>query len=270
MSRLIDRLRLRLASLLSGNRVDASLKSEIELHLQEQIDENIAAGMSPAEARAAAVRAFGPVGLIEEQCRDTRRVAFIENVAQDLRYTLRSLLRQPTLMAAAVLSIAVAVGANTAIFSLASELMFAMPSAQRPDQLVHITMGGGSHVSHRAVAGARREPRPRRPDRLQHREQRQLARTGPDPQPDADGRGRQFLRRDWCAVRVRARVHCRGGAGRARSDHGRDHAIGFWQQRLGGDPAVLGRTLIFNGRAVHRVRCAAGRLPIDRRVRAGA
>ncbi len=52
-------------------------------------------------------------------------------------------------MAAAVLSIAVAVGANTAIFSLASELMFAMPSARRPDQLVHITMGGGSHVSHR-------------------------------------------------------------------------------------------------------------------------
>ena len=102
MSRLIDRLRLRLASLLSGDRVEESLKNEIELHLQEQVDENVAAGMSPADARAAAVRAFGPVGVIEEQCRDTRRVAFIEHVVQDLRYTLRSLLRQPTLMAAAV------------------------------------------------------------------------------------------------------------------------------------------------------------------------
>ncbi len=95
MSRLIDRLRLRLASLFSGDRVDASLKGEIELHLQEQIDENVAAGMSPAEARAAALRAFGPVGVIEEQCRDTRRVAFVEHLSQDLRYTLRSLLRQP-------------------------------------------------------------------------------------------------------------------------------------------------------------------------------
>ena len=70
MSRLIDRLRLRLASLFHGNRVEASLKSEIELHLQEQVDENIASGMSPADARAAALRMFGPVGLIEEQCRD--------------------------------------------------------------------------------------------------------------------------------------------------------------------------------------------------------
>ena len=148
MSRLIDRLRLRLASLFRGDRVDASLKSEIELHLQEQIDENLAAGMSPAEARAAALRAFGPVGVIEEQCRDTRRVAFVEHIAQDLRYTLRSLVRQPMLLIAAVVSIAVAVGANTTIFSLASELMFAMPSAERPNQLVHIQMGGGSHVSH--------------------------------------------------------------------------------------------------------------------------
>ena len=52
------------------------------------------------------------------------------------------------LLIAAVVSIAVAVGANTTIFSLANELMFAMPSAQRPHQLVHIQMGGGSHVSH--------------------------------------------------------------------------------------------------------------------------
>ena len=148
MSRLIDRLRLRLASLVRGNRVEASLKGEIELHLQEQVDENMAAGMSPEDARAAAVRAFGPVGVIEEQCRDTRRVAFVEHVTQDLRYTLRSLLRQPMLLAAAVVSIAVAVGANTTIFSLANELMFAVPSATRPDQLVHIQMGGGSHVSH--------------------------------------------------------------------------------------------------------------------------
>ena len=68
---------------------------------------------------------------------------------QDLRYTLRSLVRQPMLLIAAVVSIAVAVGANTTIFSLANELMFAIPSASRPDQLVHIQMGGGSHVSHR-------------------------------------------------------------------------------------------------------------------------
>jgi putative ABC transport system permease protein len=246
MSRVIDRLRLRLASLFRGNRVEASLKSEIELHLQEQVDENIAAGMSPADARAAAVRAFGPVGLIEERCRDTRRVAFIENVAQDLRYTLRSLLRQPTLMAAAVLSIAVAVGANTAIFSLASELMFAMPSAHRPDQLVHIAMGGGSHVSHRewraldesgALAGLtgfniESSVNWRGPDQTISLMPMVVAANFFDVigVPFALGRG-------FTAVEAQAE---------------RDPTMAvitfrFWQQRLGGDPGVLGRTLIFNG-----------------------
>ncbi len=149
MSRLTDLLRHRIASLFRGDHVEASLKSEIELHLQEQIDENVAAGMSPEEARAAARRAFGPVSLIEERCRDTRRTAFVETLMLDLRYSFRSLVRQPMLLAAAISSIAVAVGANTSIFSIANELMFARPSAQRPDRLVQIRMGGGSHVWYR-------------------------------------------------------------------------------------------------------------------------
>ena len=149
MSRMIDKIRLRLASLFRAATVEQSLKHEIELHLQEQIDENLAAGMTPAEARAAALRAFGSPSLIEEQCRDTRRIAFVEHLVQDLRYTLRSLVRQPMLLAAAVLSIGVAIAANTTIFSLASQLLFATPSAVRPDRLVHIRLGGGSNVSHR-------------------------------------------------------------------------------------------------------------------------
>ena len=149
MSRAIDKLRLRLASLFRARRVEQTLKQEIELHPQEQIDEYLAAGMTPAEARATAVRAFGSPALIEEECRDTRRVAFVEHIAQDLRYTLRSLLRQPLLLAAAALTIGIAIAANTTIFSLASQLLFAQPSAFRSDRLVHIGIAGGSHVSHR-------------------------------------------------------------------------------------------------------------------------
>jgi hypothetical protein len=129
MSRMLDKFRLRLTSLFRGGRADRSLKSEIELHLQEQIDENIAAGMPPAAARAAAVGAFGSTVVGEEQWRATRRVAVVEHLVQDLRYTLRSLRRQPVLFAAAVLSIGVAIAANTTIFSLASQLLFALPSA---------------------------------------------------------------------------------------------------------------------------------------------
>ena len=79
--------------------------------------------MTPHDARAAALRAFGPIGRIGEECRDTRRVSLIQNLIQDLRYTLRSLAQQPFLLVAATLSIAVAVGANTTIFNLASQLL---------------------------------------------------------------------------------------------------------------------------------------------------
>jgi hypothetical protein len=85
MRRLFNVLRLRLRSIFRGASADASLRHEIELHVQEHIDENIAAGMSPADARAAALRTFGPVGSIEEQCRETRRVGFVEHLSRDLR-----------------------------------------------------------------------------------------------------------------------------------------------------------------------------------------
>jgi predicted permease len=149
MVRWIGRVRLRLRSLFRGAAVDSELQQEIREHLEEEIAANVEAGMTPAAARAAAVRAFGPVAVIEEQCRDTRRVAVIQNLAQDLRYTLRTLRHQPMLVLAATLSIAVAVGANTTIFSLASELLFATPTASRPDRLVNIRSGLGSHVSYR-------------------------------------------------------------------------------------------------------------------------
>jgi predicted permease len=247
MPRFTDRLRLRLRSLFRGRQVDATLKNEIELHLLEHIDENLAAGMSPAEARAAALRAFGPVGRIEEECRDTRRVAFVENVLQDLRYSLRSLVQQPLLLAASTVSIAVAVGANTTMFSLASELLFAVPTARDPHRLVHIRMGGGSHVSHGAwreldesgalagVAGFNIETSV---NWRSHDEAVSLVPLIVSANffdvlgvPVAMGRG--FTAADAQAERdpTLAVISSR-----------------FWRNRLAGDPNVLGRTLVFNGR----------------------
>jgi predicted permease len=247
MWRLFDKVRLRISSLFRGHQADASLKGEILLHLQEEIDENVAAGMTPEDARAAALRAFGPVDLIEEQCRDTRRVAVVEHLLQDLRYTFRSLLRQPMLLAAAVLSIAVAVGANTAIFSVASELMFALPSANRPEQLVHISMGGGSHVSHRqwrdldqsgALAGL----------------------TGFNIEASVNWRGPEqtislmplIVAANFFDVIGTPVAMGRGfTAAEARAELDPTVAVithRFWQKRLGGEPGVLGRTLVFNDR----------------------
>ncbi len=269
MLRMLDKLRLRLASLFRGSQADASLKGEILVHLQEQIDENIASGMSPADARAAALRTFGPVALIEEQCRDTRRVAFVEHVVQDMRYTLRSLVRQPMLLLAAVVSIAVAVGANTTIFSLANELMFAMPSAERPDQLVHIQMGGGSHVSH-----------------LQWRQLEESGAlgglTGFNVEVSVNWQGPEqsislnpmvvaanFFDVVGPPMQPRAGLHGGGSAGRARS-HGRCGQLRFLAAPPGRRSRRSWQDAHVQRPALHRSRRGCRRRTVDGRVRAGA
>jgi predicted permease len=242
----MDRILMRLRALFRGGQLDASLRDEIRVHLEEQIEENIAAGMSPAQARSAAMRAFGPRSRIEEECRDTRRVSFLKNLAQDLRYTGRSLARQPLLLLAATASIAVASGANTTIFTIARELLIATPSAHRPDRLVHIRMGNGSHVSYRQwqdlrAAGAL--------DGL----------AGYQIEVDVNWRGPEesvsllpvIVTENFFEVTgVPIAMGRAFGSEEARAErHPRVAVVshGFWQTRLGRDPGVVGRTLVFNG-----------------------
>lgn len=247
MRRWLDRAVLRLRSLFRGKDLDLALQREIQGHLDEQIAENIAAGMSPAEARFAALRAFGPIARIEEDCRDTRRVSVFQNLVRDLRYTLRSLTRQPLLVLAATLSIGVATAANAVVLTLAGELLLSAPTVRRPDRLAYIRTANGSHVSYPqwreldqsdALAGV-----------AGYQIEIEMNWTGPDRSislmplvvtanffdllgvPVATGRG--FSTAEAQAERQPDVVVL-------------SHA--FWRNRLGSDPAALGRVLIFNGR----------------------
>ena len=134
-------LRLRLLSLFRKNRVDHELDAELRFHLEKQIAANIASGMSPAEARSTALRTFGGVEQIKEECRDARGVVFIETMIADIRYGLRTLRRSPTFTAVAVLSLALGIGANTAIFTLIDAVLIKMLPVKKPEQLVVITWG---------------------------------------------------------------------------------------------------------------------------------
>src|SRR5437868_6472616 len=118
MIRWFDIARLRLRSLVRRGRLETELDRELRFHLDQQAAENIALGMEPDEARRAALRSLGAVTQIGEECRDMRRTDFIENLLHDLRYTVRTLANTPGFTAVIVLTLALSIGANSAIFSV--------------------------------------------------------------------------------------------------------------------------------------------------------
>jgi hypothetical protein len=111
-------------------------QQEIRTHLEIETQQNVAAGMSPHEARYAARRAFGSITLLEEAYREMWGISSLERLWHDLRYALRMLRKSPGFTAVAVLSLALGVGVNTAIFSLIDALSFRRLPVRNPEQLV--------------------------------------------------------------------------------------------------------------------------------------
>jgi MacB-like periplasmic core domain len=120
------------------------LDDEIRFHVEQQIEKNRRAGMTPDEARRQALIRFGGVEQMRERTRDEFRAAPIENLARDVRYGLRSLRRHPGFSAMAVLSLAIGIGANTTIFGVVNTVLFSDSPLDDPETLVNVyeTEGG--------------------------------------------------------------------------------------------------------------------------------
>ncbi len=136
----LDRLAMAMRVLFGRSRAGAQLESELRDHLERQTEENRAAGMDHEEARYAALRAFGNPALLREQVRATWSWGWIDRLAQDLRFAARQILRAPSFALIAILTLALGIGANTAIFSLTHALLLSTLPVPAPDQLVRLAI----------------------------------------------------------------------------------------------------------------------------------
>ena len=137
----------RLASLATRRAQDERLKEEIEEHLSLQIAENLRAGLSPVEARRQAMLKFGGVEAMKQDYRAERGLLFIENLVRDVRFALRMLRKSPGFTAVAVVTLALAIGANAVVFGVLNALILRPLNVPQAESLWGLERGSDKAVN---------------------------------------------------------------------------------------------------------------------------
>lgn len=122
--------------LLGRGQAEQEMAEEFRLHLELEIEQNLERDMSPGDARRHALRTFGGNERYKEQARDARGTRWLEDFASDLRYAARKLRRSPGFASVAVITLALGIGATTAIFSVVNGVVFRPLPFEEPQQLV--------------------------------------------------------------------------------------------------------------------------------------
>src|SRR5437762_6668565 len=131
-------LRARLRALLHPTVADNELSDEIRFHIELETEKNVRLGMSADDARRVAVAHFGGVQRVREEHRDVRRLQWLEDFAGDVRFALRTLRRTPALAGAAIVILALGIGANAAIFSAVNAVVLQPLPFPAQDRLMMI------------------------------------------------------------------------------------------------------------------------------------
>jgi predicted permease len=236
---------VRLAGFVRPGRAEREFADELQSHLEMHVADNLRAGMTPDEARRQALLRLGSVAAVSEAHRDRRGLPVLESLIQDVRYSVRGLLRQRAFSLACVVTLALGIGVNSAIFSVVNGVLFAPLPYDRPGQLITIW------TSHPAIS---------RPANAMSRDnaadlERMLTTVGGlgtlqaniiDATIPINGEGVTVsgaqVSSDLFDVLGTPPLYGRG----LRPGDGTDVIVishGMWQRVFGGDPAVVGRVL---------------------------
>ena len=249
LKRLLYTVPLRLRSLFRRQQVEQELDEELRYHLERQIEVNLGSGMTTEDARYAALRAMGGIEQQKERSRDMRRVNLIEDLVRDLQYGNRVLAKSPVFTSVAVLTLALGIGANTAIFSVVNELLLRpLPfrDAERIVMLWEVTPEGRhQNTTSRANFRNWREQSTAFEEMAAFSDQR-LSLTG-DGDPEEVSvqlaTPELFPVLGVNPILGRTLMQEDGRAGSA----GVVLGYGIWQRRFGGDPQILGKPITLNG-----------------------
>lgn len=138
LDRWLEIMRQRLRSLVRRAAVERELERELQFHVDQEIEAKMRRGLAPEAARSAALRRLGGVTQIQEECRDMRRTSYIENFVRDLQYACRTLVKAPTFTLAAIATLTLGIGANSAIFQLLDAVRLRTLPVPEPHRLVQI------------------------------------------------------------------------------------------------------------------------------------